>query len=61
MPPDSLVLKSNIVQGGTNAKPDNVMCGYLPLEGVSELCHVMKLQQATNTDFIFESSLVVPT
>jgi hypothetical protein len=24
MPPDSLVLKSNIVQGGTNAKPDNV-------------------------------------
>jgi hypothetical protein len=25
MPPDSLVLKSNIVQGGTNAKPDNVI------------------------------------
>ena len=24
MPPDSLVLNSNIVQGGTNAKPDNV-------------------------------------
>jgi len=25
MPPDSLVLNSKFVQGGTNAKPDNVM------------------------------------
>jgi hypothetical protein len=25
MPPDSLVLNSNIVQGGTNAKPENVI------------------------------------
>ena len=25
MPPDSLVLNLNIVQGGTNAKPENVI------------------------------------
>ena len=29
MPPDSLVLNSNIVQGGTNAKPDNVIQAFI--------------------------------